>query len=132
MSGAGGRSGAGERGRLDRATIALGLLALAMAATTVLRGELDFRIRGAGLVVTLALGAVAIAAGWLRQRLLALAAGLGFLAAAVLQIAQLDGSAERVEHGVLGGNAATFAVWLGLGVGLAGLGATARRSGEEG
>jgi hypothetical protein len=108
--------------RLDRATIGLGLLALATAGASAIGGELNFRIRGWGLVVTLVLGLLAIAAGWLAQRLLALAAGVGFLAAAVLQVVQLGGEAGAVEHGVLDGNASTFAVWLGLGIGLAVLG----------
>jgi hypothetical protein len=111
----------GTRSRLDRAVAGVGLLAFAACLTTLARGELDvFRLRGWGLVVTLALGALAVAAGWLALRPLALAAGVGFLAAAVLQIAQLRGEAGvAVEHGVLGGNASTFALWLGLGVGLA-------------
>jgi hypothetical protein len=115
--------------RLNRATAGLGLLALATAGASAIGGELNFRILGWGLAVTLVLGALAIAAGWLGQRLLALAAGLGFLAAAGLQIVQLGGEAGAVEHGVLGGNASTFTVWLGLGVGLAVLGAQPRQAG---
>ena len=114
MTAAGGR---------DRAVLGLGLLALAASATTVARGELDaFRLRGWGLVVTLALAAVALLAGWLHRRALALAAGAGFLVAALVQIVQLGGAAGAVEHGLLGGNASTFALWLGLGTGLAVLG----------
>lgn len=112
--------------RVDRAVIALGLLALACAAATALGGELDFRLRGWGLLATLALGLLAIAAGWLAQRRLAQATGVGFLAASVVQILQLGGAAGEVAHGLLGGNASTFAVWLGLGVGLIVLGATDR------
>jgi hypothetical protein len=116
----------GTRNRLDQAVVGVGLLALASCLTTLGSGELDpFRLRGWGLVVTLALGAVAVAAGWLAMRPLALAAGVGFLAAGALQIAQLRGEAGvAVEHGLLGGNASTFALWLGLGVGLAVLGLT--------
>jgi hypothetical protein len=111
---------------LDLATIGLGVLALAVAGASAVGGELDFRIRGVGLAVTLALGVLAVAAGWLALRLLALLAGVGFLAAAVLQIVQLGGQAGAVEHGVLGGNASTFAVWLGLGVGLTAVAAQSR------
>lgn len=114
--------------RLDRAAAGLGLLALAMAGASSLGGELNFRIQGWGLVVTLVLGVVAIAAGWFGQRLVALGAGVGFLAAAVLQLVQLRGDGETLEHGVLDGNASTFAVWLGLGVGLAVLGTQRQRS----
>lgn len=117
-----------ERSSLDRAVLALGLLAFAAAATTMGRGELDpFRVRGWGLVVTLGLGLLALVAGWFAWRLLALAVGAGFLAAAGVQIIQLGGEAGAVEHGVLDGNAATFALWLGLGVGLAVLGLTRDR-----
>lgn len=114
----------GGRTRADRAAIALGLLALAATAGAAGHAELDFRIRGWGLLVTLGLGGLAIIAGWLAVRAVTLAAGVGFLAAAVVQIVQLGGRAGAVEHGVLGGNAATFAVWLGLGVGLTMLGLT--------
>lgn len=126
---------------VDRAVRGLGLLALAAAATTLGRGELDpFQVRGWGLVVTLALGLLGLLAGVTARRWLALVAGAGFLAAAVVQISQLGGRAGDVTPGVLGGNAATFALWLGLGVGLAVLGLTrdpaapgpARRSGPTG
>jgi hypothetical protein len=90
---------------------------------------LNFRIQGVGLAVTLVLGVLAIAAGWLAQRVLALAAGVGFLATAVLQLVQLGGEAGAVEHGVLDGNSSTFAVWLGLGVGLAVLGTQKHQTG---
>jgi hypothetical protein len=103
---------------LDRAVAALGVLALACAATSPLGGELDLRIRGWGLVATLVLGVVAIAGGWVARRPLALISGLGFLIVATVQIIQLGGRAGEVEHGALGGNASTFAVWLGLGIGL--------------
>jgi hypothetical protein len=117
------------RSELDRAVIGLGVLALAVAAASAVGGELNFRIRGVGLVVTLALGGLAIAAGWLALRPLALLAGIGFLAAAAVQIIQLGGEAGAVEHGVLGGNASTFAVWLGLGAGLIAVGAQSRLTG---
>lgn len=109
------------RSRLDRAALAIGLLALVAAATTSLGYA---RLRGPGLVVTVVLGLLAVVAGWLALRLLALASGIGFLAAAALQIVQLGGRAGHVEHGVLNGNASTFALWLGLGVGLVVLGRT--------
>lgn len=105
--------------------VGLGLLALVSCLTTLGSGELDpFRLRGWGLVVTIALGLVAVAAGALALRPLGLAAGVGFLVAAVVQIVQLGGEAGAVEHGVLGGTASTFALWLGLGVGLVAVGLT--------
>lgn len=115
-----------DRDRLDRAVLAIGLLALAAVVLSPLGYA---RLRGAGLVVTVVLGLLAVAAGWLARRPLALAAGIGFLAAAALQIAQLGGRPSAVEHGILDGNASTFALWLGLGVGLLALGLTGSGSG---
>lgn len=109
------------RDRVDRAVLAIGLLALVAVAVYPLGYA---RLRGVGLVVTVLLGLLAVAAGWLARRQLALASGIGFLAAAVLQIVQLGGTAGDVERGILGGNASTFALWLGLGVGLVVLGLT--------
>lgn len=109
---------------VDRAVVGLGIVALAAPLTTF-AGELDpVRLVGWGLVVTLVLGAAAVLAGWLGRRRLVLVPGLGFLAAAIVQIVQLGGELGAVEHGLLGGNASTFALWLGLGIGLAVLGAT--------
>ena len=114
------------RDRVDRAVLAIGLLALVAGCATPLGYA---RLRGVGLVVTVVLGLLAMAAGWLARRQLALASGIGFLAAAVLQIVQLGGRAGDVEHGILDGNASTFALWLGLGVGLLALGLTGSGSG---
>jgi hypothetical protein len=106
------------RSRLDLAVLGLGVLALVAPVTALFSGDWDvFRLRGAGIWVTLALGLLGVVLGWLGRHRLALAVGLGFLVAAAVQILQLGGEAGAVEHGVLGGTAATFALWLGLGAG---------------
>jgi hypothetical protein len=108
------------RPRLDRAVFWLGVVALAMAATsTMLSGEFDiFRIHGWGLLLTVVLGVLAIVAGAFAIRLLALVAAAGFLAAAVVQLVQLDGYLGNLERGVFEGNLSTVASWLTLAVGL--------------
>jgi hypothetical protein len=67
----------------------------------------------------LVLGLLAVLGGWLNERILMLAAGTGFLLAAAVQLVLLAGG----NGGFLGGNASTFSLWLGLGVGLITLGA---------
>jgi hypothetical protein len=75
-----------------------------------------------GLVVALVLGLLAIAAGWLAERTLLIAAGVGFLLAATVQLVLLAGGGS----GFLGGNASTFSLWLGLGAGLIAIGLVPR------
>jgi hypothetical protein len=74
------------------------------------------------LVVALVLGLLAVVAGLLEERALTLATGLAFLLAAVVQLALLVGRGS----GLLGGNASTFSLWLGLGVGLVAIGMVPR------
>jgi hypothetical protein len=62
-----------------------------------------------------------MAAGWLGERALILATGMAFLLAAVIQIVLLT----RGAGSFLGGNASTFSLWLGLGVGLIAVGLAA-------
>jgi len=69
-------------------------------------------------VVALVLGLLAVVAGCLDERTLMLAAGAGFLLAAAVQLALLAGGSS----GFVGGNASTFSLWLGLGVGLIAIG----------
>ncbi|PZS31062.1 MAG: hypothetical protein DLM58_12540 [Pseudonocardiales bacterium] len=70
------------------------------------------QVEGKGLIVLLAMGVAAVAGGLLRNALLCVIAGGVLLAAAVVQLVQLGGSR------LLGGNASTFAVFLGFGIGL--------------
>jgi hypothetical protein len=112
------------RTSLDRAAVALGAASLVSALFAFARGDLEFvTVRAGGVVVAVVLGVVAVVAGWLGNRLLALACGAAFLVAAVVLLALLG---ARGNGGFLGGSASTFALWLGLGTGLIILGATPR------
>jgi hypothetical protein len=109
--------------RLDRAALVLGAVSIISAAFAFVQGDLQLvQIRAAGLVVALVLGLLAVVAGWMGERTLILAAGAGLLLAAAVQLAMLAGGAA----GLLGGNASTFSLWLGLGVGLIAIGMVPR------
>jgi hypothetical protein len=108
---------------LDRAAIVLGAVSIMSAGFMFMRGTFQLvQIGAIGLVVSLVLGLLAIAAGLLAERTLMLAAGAGFLLAAVAQLVMLSGGSS----GFLGGNASTFSLWLALGVGLIALGMVPR------
>jgi hypothetical protein len=108
--------------RLDRAALVLGVVSIVSAAFVFVHGTFQLvQIGAAGLVVALVLGLLAVVAGWLDERTLMLAAGGGFLLAGAVQLVLLaDGSG-----GFLAGNASTFSLWLGLGVGLIAVGLAA-------
>jgi hypothetical protein len=109
--------------RLDRAALVLGAVSIVSVAFAFVQGDLQLvQIRAAGLVVALVLGLLAVVAGRLGERTLILAAGAGFLLAAAVQLGMLAGGGA----GLLGGNASTFSLWLGLGVGLIALGMVPR------
>jgi hypothetical protein len=102
-------------GALDRAAMVLGAVSIVSASFVFVRGNLQLvQIGAAGLAVALVLGLLAVVAGWLDEPTLILAAGAGFLLAAAVQLIVLAGG----SGGHLGGNASTFSLWLGLGVGL--------------
>lgn len=111
---------------LGRAAVGLGV----GAAASVLLGlgaRQPWRlvtIGGIGILVILALAALAVAGGRLRQRGLVLLAGLGFLAAAALQLVQ----ATLGGTNTLGGDGSTIGLLLGFGVGLITVGLTQRAS----
>ena len=106
-------------GRLDRAAMVLGAVSIISAAFVFVQGNFQIvQIGGAGLVVALVLGSLAVVAGWFNERTLMLAAGAGFLLAAAVQLSLLAGGGS----GFLGGNASTVSLWLGLGVGLVAIG----------
>ena len=108
---------------MDRAAIVLGLLSIMRAAFVFVHGTFQLvQIGTVGLVVALVLGLLAIAAGWLAERTLMIAAGVGFLLAATVQLVLLAGGGS----GFLGGNASTFSLWLGLGAGLIAIGLVPR------
>ena len=101
----------------------LGAVSIMSTAFAFVQGDLQFvQIRADGLVVALVLGLLAVVAGWLGERTLILAAGAGFLLAAAVQLGMLAGRGA----GLLGGNASTFSLWLGLGVGLIAIGMVPR------
>lgn len=108
---------------VDRAALVLGLVSMVSAVFVFANGEFEIvRVQVAGVVVALVLGLLAISAGWFESSELMLAAGAGFLIAAGIQLALLTGG----SGGFLGGNASTFALWLGLGVGLIAIGLVPR------
>ena len=98
----------------------LGAVSIISAAFVFVDGTFQLvQIRAAGLVVALVLGLLAVVAGLLEERALMLAAGVAFLLAAAVQLSLL---AWGSSSGFLGGNASTFSLWLGLGVGLIAIG----------
>jgi hypothetical protein len=111
------------RDALDRAALVLGVVSMVSALFVFVHGNYQLvQIRAAGLVVALVLGLLAVVAGLLEERALTLATGVAFLLAAVVQLGLLVGSGS----GLLGGNASTFSLWLGLGVGLVAIGMVPR------
>jgi hypothetical protein len=105
--------------RLDRAAIVLGVVSIVSAVFVFV--PVFVEIRAAGLVVAVVLGLLAVVGGWLDERTLMIAAGVGFLIAGAVQLVLLAGGSS----GFLGGNASTFSLWLGLGVGLIAVGLAA-------
>lgn len=108
---------------LDRAALVLGLVSIASAVFVFVHGTFQLvQISAAGLVVALVLGLLTFVAGWLEERALVLAAGIGFMLAGAVQLGLL----ARGSSGFLGGNTSTFSLWLGLGVGLIAIGMVPR------
>jgi len=111
------------RDAFDRAALVLGLVSIVSAVFVFIHGNFQLvQIRAAGLVVALVLGLLAVVASLLEERALVLAAGAAFLLAAAVQLSML----AHGSSGFLGGNASTFSLWLGLGVGLIAVGMVPR------
>lgn len=109
--------------KLDRAALVLGVVSIMSVGFILVHGTFQLvQIGAIGLVVSSVLGLLAIAAGLLAERTLMLAAGAGFLLAAVAQLVMLSAGSS----GFLGGNASTFSLWLALGAGLIALGMVPR------
>ena len=101
----------------------LGGVSIISAAFVFVPGDWQLvKIRAAGLVVAFVLGLLAVVAGWLGEPTLILSTGVGFLLAAAVQLSMLAGGGA----GLMGGNASTFSLWLGLGVGLIAIGMVPR------
>ncbi len=111
--------------RFDRAAVVLGVAALLgslFAFSTGGAAPLDLiHVRGAGLIVIVALGVIAVLGGVLGLRVLVIVAGAGFVAAAVIQLLQVG---QAVNW--LGGNGSTLALMGGLGLGMLAVGLTPR------
>lgn len=105
---------AGRRSGLDRAAMWLGAASLASAAFAPVSGTFDFvQVQSWGIAVAVALGGLALVAGWTSRPALAALAGAGFLVAAVVQV-----GLWAIGGNVLRGDGSTASLWLGLGIGL--------------
>jgi hypothetical protein len=105
----------------DQAVLWLGAGSLLSLVFLLPLRELKFLLMPeAGIAVAVVLGLLAIAGGWLGNKALTLAAGAGFLLAAVAQVVlQTVGSSLATRS-----NGSTFGLWLGLGAGLVALALT--------
>ncbi|MFQ4149563.1 hypothetical protein AAGW05_12840 [Arthrobacter sp. LAPM80] len=112
--------------RVDRAAVVLGAAALLgslFAFSTGGPAPVDLiHVRGAGLIVIVAMGVLAVLGGMLRRRVLVIVAGAGLALAAVIQLLQ---TGQPVNW--LGGDGSTLAFMGGLGIGLLAV-SLARRS----
>jgi hypothetical protein len=112
------------RNRADLAAMWLGAASLLSLLFLVIKRELHFvEIPKAGVAVVIVLGMVALAGGWLANRALTVAAGIGFLAAAAMQVILQTAGSSYVN----GSNGSTMGLWLGLGAGLTAVGLTRRQ-----
>jgi hypothetical protein len=96
------------------AVLALGAASLVSALFAPVRGAYEFvNVRGPGVYVALAGGALAILAGLLGRRVPVIVAAVLFLGAAVLQLVQWGHPTNWLQ-----GDGSTVSLWLGLGLGL--------------
>lgn len=117
----------GRSGR-ERAAIWLGVGALLSLVFRVVKRELHFvDIPDAGIAVAVVFGLLAIAGGWLANRLLTVLAGVGFLLAAIVQVV-LQTSGNSLADG---SNGSTFGLWLGFGFGLLALALTPQQHADS-
>jgi len=100
---------------------AVGLLSPVFALTTSSNNNF-VTVQNGGLVVLVVLGALAVLGGRTGRMPLVLAAGLGFAAAALLQLLQLGRSTNWFD-----GSGSTFSLLLALAVGLVTVGVVGRR-----
>lgn len=104
-----------NRPAVDVAAVALGVGGVLAVVFAVIKGDPYGMVTlgGAAALVTVVLGAAASAGGRLGRPVLIVAAGVGYLAAAALQLAQVGRDTNW-----LGGDGSTIALFLGLGAGL--------------
>ena len=102
---------------LHRATAVLGFAALASCLFFFTGGLGEtvnpIHVRGGGVAVLAVLGVLAIVSGTRKLPILGLVAGIGFLAFALLQLAQLG-----QPFNIVGGDGSTMSLFGGLGIGL--------------
>ena len=111
--------------RFARAAVllgAVGLLSPAFALSTSSNNNF-VTVQNGGLVVLVVLGALAVVGGTTDRMPLVLVAGLGFAAAALLQLVQLGRSTNWLD-----GSGSTFSLLLALAVGLVTVGVVGRRA----
>ncbi len=99
----------------DRAAMTLGLAGVAspLFALSTSSNNNFVLIQGAGLFVVAVIGACAVLGAVMGIRVLVLAAGVLYLVAALLQLAQFGRSTNWLD-----GGGSLFALMLGLGIGL--------------
>lgn len=100
---------------LDQAATALGVagvVSLVFSLTTSSNNNF-VTVQGAGLIVFPVLGACALLGGVTGRRILVQVAGAAYVAAAILQLVQFGRSTNWID-----GSGSTFALLLGLGIGL--------------
>ena len=103
---------------LHRATMTLGVVAVvsSLFALTAGLGQTFnlIHLRGASIAIVVVFGGLAIIAGARKVPVLGLAAGVGLIASALLQLVQLG-----QPQNLLGGDGSTVSLFGGLGIGLA-------------
>lgn len=113
------------RSGADRAAMWLGAVSLVSLLFLVIKRELHFvEIPKSGVPVAIVFGLMALAGGWLANRAMTVAAGGGFLAAAVLQVVLQSVGSSYAN----GSNGSTMGLWLGLGAALVAVGLTRREA----
>ncbi len=102
---------------LHRATLVLGIAAVVSCGFSVVSGLGEtvnlVHVSGVSIGILAALGVLAIVGGIRKLPVLGAAAGLGFIAAALLQLVQLGQPLNLV-----GGDGSTMSLLGGLGIGL--------------
>jgi len=104
-----------NRDPLDKSAIVLGIGGLVCPVFTFVTSSNNnfVKVEGPALLVFPLLGLVALAGGFTGRRPLVVVAGVAYLLAAVVQLAQFGRDTNWLE-----GNGSTFALLMALGIGL--------------